>query len=138
MESAQKPLELILARNLLSSISTPAFLVDRDGVLIFYNDAAGVLLGKAFEERGTMSPEEWGQTFGPFDEHDEAIPFEQLPITRALRDGRPVHAHIHLRSASGERHRVELSALPIVGTESFRGAMAIFWPTADNGAEAGA
>jgi phosphoribosyl 1,2-cyclic phosphodiesterase len=29
--SAQKPLELILARNLLSSISTPAFLVSEDG-----------------------------------------------------------------------------------------------------------
>ena len=37
--SVQKPLELILARNLLSSISTPAFLVGEDGALLFYNEA---------------------------------------------------------------------------------------------------
>ena len=34
MPEAQKPLELILARNLLSSISTPAFLVDAEGTLV--------------------------------------------------------------------------------------------------------
>src|SRR5919108_109224 len=49
---SQRPLELILARNLLSSLSTPAFLVDEAGVLVFYNDAAGVLLGRRFEEAG--------------------------------------------------------------------------------------
>ena len=37
MEAGQKPIELILARNLISSLSTPAFLVDEGGVLIFYN-----------------------------------------------------------------------------------------------------
>ena len=41
---AQKPLELILARNFLTSLSTPAFLVDESGALIFYNEAAGALL----------------------------------------------------------------------------------------------
>ncbi len=45
--SVQKPLELILARNLLSSISTPAFLVGEDGALLFYNEGAGALLGPA-------------------------------------------------------------------------------------------
>ena len=43
---AQKPLELILARNLLTSISTPAFLLDEHGALVFYNEAAGALLGR--------------------------------------------------------------------------------------------
>jgi PAS domain-containing protein len=129
----QRPLELILARNLLSSISTPAFLVDGDGVLVFYNDAAGGLLGKAFEEAGSMSPEEWGKTFGPFDEGGTPIPFEELPITRALRAGRPVHGKVQVQSTTGDRHWIELSALPIVGTESFRGAMAIFWPIDENG-----
>jgi PAS domain-containing protein len=46
----QKPLELILARNFLTSLSTPAFLVDRTGALLFYNEAAGALLGSSFEE----------------------------------------------------------------------------------------
>jgi len=128
MVEAQRPLELILARNLLSSISTPAFLVDVDGVLIFYNDAAGSLLGRRFEEAGTMPPEEWGQAFGPFDEAGHALPFEQLPLTQALRHGRPYHARLQIRAVTGTHHDIEVSALPLVGTGGFRGAMAIFWP----------
>jgi hypothetical protein len=53
--SAQKPLELILARNLLSSISTPALLLGEQGSLLFYNEAAGAMLGRSFEEQGTMT-----------------------------------------------------------------------------------
>ena len=55
METPQKPLELILARNLLTSISTPAFLVDGEGTLVFYNEAAAAVLGRSFEEAGQMS-----------------------------------------------------------------------------------
>ena len=104
--------------------------------MIFYNEAAGMLLGKAFEEAGTMSAAEWGSIFGPFDDAGEPIPLEELPITRALREGRPVHANVEVRSATGERHEIELSALPIVGTDEFRGAMAIFWPISENGGRA--
>ena len=66
--ASQRPLELILARNLMSALSTPAFLVDEGGLLVFYNEAAGTLLGKRFEELGAVGPEEWGSLFGPFDE----------------------------------------------------------------------
>ena len=76
----QKPLELILARNLMSALSTPAFLVDEGGVLVFYNEAAGMLLGKRFEELGTVGAEEWGSLFGPFDESGEPIPYDELPL----------------------------------------------------------
>ena len=54
---SQKPLELILARNLLTSLSTPAFLVDESGALIFYNEAAGAMLGISFEEQGRLPAE---------------------------------------------------------------------------------
>ena len=70
---SQKPLELILARNLLTSISTPAFLVDGDATVVFYNEAAAALLGRSFEDVGRMSAEEWTQTFGPFDREGEPI-----------------------------------------------------------------
>ena len=72
--TTQKPLELILARNLMSALSTPAFLVDEGGVLVFYNEAAGALLGKRFEELGTVGAEEWGSLFGPFDKDRRADP----------------------------------------------------------------
>ena len=72
MNDEQKPLELILARNLLSSISTPGFLVDKDNGLVFFNEAAGSLLGKRFEEIGRLPFEEWSAMFGPLDDAEPA------------------------------------------------------------------
>lgn len=128
MEAAQKPLELILARNLLSSLSTAAFLVDEDGVLVFYNEAAAGLLGKRFEEAGKMGPGEWGAQFGPFDSDGKPIPFENLPLTIALRQGRPAHSEFTIRGADGVEREIEASATPIVTTEGSQGAMVLFWP----------
>ena len=123
-----QPLELILARNLMSSISTPSFLVDTDGVLIFYNDAAASLLGQRFEEAGKMPWREWGARFGPFDDAGAPIPFEELPLTIALREGRPAHHSVTLSTHTGERSAVEVSAMPLVSTDGgFRGAIAFFW-----------
>ena len=125
---SQKPLELILARNLMSALSTPAFLVDEGGVLVFYNEAAGILLGKRFEELGTVGAEEWGSLFGPFDAGGEPIPYDELPLVTAVRSGRPAHAALTIRSADGAEHSVEASAFPILTAHGSRGAIAVFWP----------
>jgi len=129
----QRPLELILARNLMSALSTPAFLVDEGGLLVFYNEAAGMLLGKRFEELGTVGPHEWGAMFGPFDEAGEPIPYDELPLVVAVRNGRPAHANFEIRSTDGARHTVEASAFPILTAHGTRGAIAVFWPTAGEG-----
>ena len=129
----QRPLELILARNLMSALSTPAFLVDEGGLLVFYNEAAGMLLGKRFEELGTVGPEEWGSMFGPFDGQGEPIPYDELPLVVAVRNGRPAHASFEIRAADGALHSVEASAFPILTAHGSQGAIAIFWPTSANG-----
>jgi PAS domain-containing protein len=131
----QKPLELILARNLMSALSTPAFLVDEGGLLVFYNEAAGMLLGKRFEELGTVGPQEWGAMFGPFDEAGEPVPYDQLPLVVAVRNGRPAHANFEIRSTDGTCHTVEASAFPILTAHGTRGAIAVFWPAAGDGVE---
>jgi PAS domain-containing protein len=130
---SQKPLELILARNLMSALSTPAFLVDEGGVLVFYNEAAGMLLGKRFEELGTVGPDEWGPLFGPFDGAGAPIPYDELPLVTAVRSGRPAHAEFAVHSTDGASHAVEASAFPILTAHGTRGAIAIFWPTQSNG-----
>jgi PAS domain-containing protein len=133
----QRPLELILARNLMSALSTPAFLVDEGGLLVFYNEAAGMLLGKRFEELGTVGPREWGSLFGPFDESGEPIPYDDLPIVKAVRAGRPAHAEMTARSTDGSSHDVEVSAFPILTAHGSQGAIAVFWPSLANGNGAG-
>lgn len=133
----QKPLELILARNLMSALSTPAFLVDEGGVLVFYNESAGLLLGKRFEELGTVGPQEWGSMFGPFDESGTPMVYDELPLVRAVRNGRPAHAEFVIRSTDGTEHEVEAAAFPILTAHGSQGAIALFWPSgaaAGNGA----
>src|SRR5262245_18747182 len=97
----QRPLELIVARNFLSSLSTPAFLVDEGGAVIFYNEAAGGRLGISFEEFGHMPADEWSAAIGPFGEDGKPIPIEELPTTKALRAGRTAHGRFEIRSISG-------------------------------------
>jgi PAS domain-containing protein len=128
---SQKPLELILARNLMSALSTPAFLVDEGGLLVFYNDAAGTLLGKGFDEVGHVGPTEWGGLFGPYDAGGETIPYEELPVVRAVRAGRPAHASFGVRAFDGQVHAVECTAFPILTAHGSQGAIAIFWPVED-------
>jgi PAS domain-containing protein len=135
MSAAQKPLELILARNLLSSISTPAFLVGGEGTLLFYNEAAGALIGRRFEETGTMTAEEWTTAFGPFDEQERPIPYDDVPLTRALRAGRPAHGNFRICVAGGTHQDIAASAIPIVGPGGSSGAIVIFWPLAETAPE---
>jgi len=126
--SAQHPLEMILARNLLSSISTPAFLVSEQGSLLFYNESAAVMLGRRFEETGTMTAAEWISEFGPFGPDEQPIPYEQIPATAALRHRRPFHGNFRICAAGGIRQDVAASTIPIVGARGSSGAIVIFWP----------
>lgn len=130
--SQQRPLELILARNLLTSIATPAFLVSKEGAMLFYNEAAGALLGVPFEETGRMDPETWVKSFGPFDSSGTPIPIEELTLTAALRDRRPAHANFTIRSTDGQLHEIAASGMPIIGEQGASGAIIFFWPLDDD------
>ena len=65
MATDQRPVELILARGLMSNLTTPAFLVDPDGTLVFFNEAAGELLGLRYEEAGPMTAARVGHALRP-------------------------------------------------------------------------
>jgi PAS domain-containing protein len=127
--AVQQPVEIILARSLMANLTTPAFLVDTVGTLIFFNDAAGELLGLRFEEAGPMPAEEWGTRFEPLSEDGEPIPVEALPLSIAVQKGQPSHLCFFIRSAHGPLQEIEVSAFPIIGTAGQQGALAIFWGT---------
>jgi PAS domain-containing protein len=132
----QKSLELIHARNLLSSVATPAFLVDSAGDIVFFNDAAASILGRRFEETGPISHDEWRTTIGPFDENGQPVPFERLALNVALRRGEAGHLRQQIREADGAMHQVEVSAVPLVATTGgFRGAIVFLWSVDEDVAE---
>jgi PAS domain-containing protein len=133
VEGTQRPLELILARNLLASLSTPAFLVDGEGMIAFYNESAGVLLGRRYEDTGPLAVDVWTSTHGPFDEDGNPFEFDQLELTEALRGNRPAHSRFCIRSVDGASRTIEASGIPIVGAGGYRGAMVVFWPEEKGG-----
>ena len=121
------PIELIQTRGLMSNLTTPAFLVDTEGTLVFFNEAAGELLGLRYEEAGPMDPQEWGTRFLPMRADGSPFPVEELPLSVALAKDLPSHERMRIRSVAEVDHEIEVCAFPITGTEGTRGALAIFW-----------
>jgi PAS domain-containing protein len=128
ISTEQKPIELILARSLLDALSTPGCLIGLDGTLVYYNEAVGKLAGMSYEETGPIPAAEWGDTFGPFDEEGRRIPFDEHPLTLAARTGRAGHFQQRFRAADGGDFEVAVSAIPLVGSTGFEGALVFFWP----------
>jgi PAS domain-containing protein len=127
MAAQQHPVEVILARGFTSNLATAAFLVDDEGNLIFYNEAAGELLGVRFEEAGPMGPQEWGGRFSPTDLDGSPLALDELPLTIALSQARPAHRPMRIHSANGQTREIEVTAFPVVGRSGPHGAVAIFW-----------
>ena len=112
----------------MSALSTPAFLVDEGGLLVFFNEAAGTLLGKGFDEIGHVGRSDWDGVFGPRDADGKALTYDELPVVRALRTTRPTHGSFGVRGFDGRMHDVESTAFPLVGAHGTEGALSIFWP----------
>ena len=116
-----------MARGLMSNMTTPAFLVDNGGTLIFFNEAAGELLGVRFEEAGPMVAAEWGTRFTPTEVDGRPLPFEELPLAIAINEARPAHRLLRIVSAGGAERVIEVTAFPIVGRTGQSASLAIFW-----------
>ncbi len=116
-----------MAQGMMAHLTTPAFLVDRAGTLIFFNESAGRLLGESYEEAGAMPAEVWAERFAPTTPEDEPLAPNQLPLSIAVTEGRPAHRPMRIVGADGVTRAIEATAFPIVGRQGQTGAMAIFW-----------
>lgn len=126
----QYPIELILTRQLASQLAMPVFLVDGDGTLVFYNEAAEAILGRRFEETGAMTAREWAKAFTPRDGRGRPLPPASLPLTIALREQHPAHADFHIRGLDAVDRRIEATAFPLIGLAGrLVGAVVVFWET---------
>ena len=125
----QHPLDLILARNLMTVMETPAFLVDHQGAMVFFNEAAGQMLGKSFEEIGRLNREEWNK-IGPVDAEGREVHDRKMPLAIALREGKPAHGRFHICTDQARIIEVESSALPLHSNGDFHGALVVFWSVA--------
>jgi PAS domain-containing protein len=129
VSSEEHNLVLILSRGLASSIATPMFLVDPEGTLVYFNEAAEQVLGQTYPEAGEMARDEWSTAFAAEDpDNGDKLDPQTLPLMVALTDRIPAHRRMAITALDGERRMISLTALPLFArTDEFVGAVAIFW-----------
>ena len=124
----QKPIELILMRQLASSLVMPIFLVDTSGTLVYFNEPAEKILGVRFDETGEMPASEWTTRWEPSDADGAPLAPERLPLIVAVEQSRPAHGELWIRGIDGRRRHIHATAIPLVGaSKRLLGAAAIFW-----------
>jgi hypothetical protein len=134
--SGAKSLPLILARELASNLATPMFLLDAQGMLVFYNDAAALLIGKPFAELGEIPGSEFGAVLQLSTPDGEQIRRRDSPAGIALFEQRPAHRTLLATAYNGRRLHVDATAYPLFGaTGDMHGVVSVFWESAaeDNG-----
>lgn len=123
-----QPIERILVRHLGSRLSVPLFLVDTEGTLVFYNEAAEGLLGRRFDEAGEMTFDTWTTAFAVRDERGIPLEIDEIALVKALRQGRPAYSRFDMTGLDGAMRTLEVAAFPLQGQGGARlGAVALFW-----------
>ncbi len=81
---AQRNLILILARDLASRLATPVFVVDHEGTLVYFNEAAEPVLGRTYAETGELRAGEWATEWTPTDDEGRLDPARGSPARRGV------------------------------------------------------
>ena len=126
--ATSKSIQIILARQLASCVAMPILLVDAEGTLIFYNEAAEAILNQRFEETGEIPADEWNRLVSVVDEDRNPVAPDDRPMRAALIQRRPVSRTIWTRSAGSDWRHLQVTAFPLVGEGNQPlGVMNIFW-----------
>ena len=126
--ASSKSIQIILARQLASSIAAPILLVDAEGTLVYYNESAEEIFNQRFDETGEMPAEEWTARIAAMDDERKPIAPEDRALMRVIHKRRPVSETMWLRRSDGEWRHVHVTAFPLIGErDTLYGAMTIFW-----------
>ena len=130
---AQRSIELILFRQLATSLAVPVFLVDEAGDLIFLNEPAEGLLGIRFDDIDEMPFEEWRTAFRPRAPDGTVLSPDETPLVKALRERRPTHQKLQITGNDGVERTIEVTAFTLEGGRGrLIGAVAMFWEQGDS------
>jgi PAS domain-containing protein len=124
----QKHLILILAREFAANLATPMLIVDDEGQLVFFNEAAEALVGSTFAEVGEIPLDEFSASLAPRTPDSEPLASERRPTKIALDERRAAHERLQITSLDGVEREVGVTAFPLFAhADEFVGIVAIFW-----------
>jgi predicted ATPase len=117
-----------LALELAANLATPMFLIDPDGMLVFYNDATEAILGKPFAEVGAIPATEFGDSLDLATADGAPIRKRDTPAGVAFFQRRPAHQEIMATAYDGRRRVVHATAHPLFGPAGeWQGIVTVFW-----------
>ena len=129
-----RAIELILAKQLASSLAVPIILYDRDGTVAFFNERAETLIGVRFDRADALS------TFQDVRDTLQITTiegFEPKPDERmvelAMREGRARHWSLRVRALDGVVRDLDATAVPLISQSGDNeGAVVFFWERASS------
>ena len=128
MERKQPDLVLIVARSFATKLATPTLITDARGDLVFFNDAAGELIGRSYLDIGQLPVSRWQELFEPRTLDEEPLKVEETPSGIAVVERRPVHDSFAFRGLDGREHKITVTAFPLFShPDEVVGVMSIFW-----------
>jgi PAS domain-containing protein len=126
----QQPIELILFRQLATSLAVPVVLTDASGDIVFLNEAAERILGVHLEDIDSLAFETWTTAFRPRTESGAPVPPADLPLVTAVLERRPAHGPLVIHGVDGVERTIAVTAFPLEGGRGrLLGAVAMFWET---------
>jgi len=129
-----KSLPLILARELASNLATPMFLIDAGGTLVFFNEAAELLIGRSFAELGEIPALEFGAVLELTERDGSPVRRRDTAAGIAFFQRRPAHRTLMATGYDGVRRLVDTTAYPLFApTDAMHGVVAVFWERAPEG-----
>jgi hypothetical protein len=106
-------------------------------MLVFYNDAAALLLGKTYAELGEIPASEFAAALDLATPSGEPIRRRDSPAGVALFEQRPAHMTLMATAYNGSRRLYDATAYPLFASAGeMHGVVAVFWES--SGAKDGA
>lgn len=125
---AQQPIEMILLHQWASYIATPIFVVDAEGNLVYYNDAAEQVIGARFDDIGEINVADLAEAFVTTDLDGQPLPSHEIPLVIALEKRIPAHRRLRFLGVDGSWREIETAAIPVEGQGNrLLGAFTAFW-----------
>jgi len=128
VERKQPDLVLIVARSFATKLATPTLIIDANGNLVYFNDAASDVLGRSYLDVGALHASRWQELFQPRTLDAEPLTAEQTPGGVALLERRPVHDSFVMLGLDGRERKITVTAFPLFSQpDEVVGVMSIFW-----------